>query len=44
MFSVGGILDISKQVEKVFGVLVCLEKKILKNLGLRDSALRLPRL
>lgn len=44
MLSVGGMLDISKQVEKVFGVWVCLEKKLLKNLGVRDSALRLPRM
>ena len=30
MYSVGRILDISKQVEKVFGVWVCLEKFFLK--------------
>lgn len=40
MFSVGGILDISKQVEKVFGVWVCLRKNFLKDLGEGDSALR----
>ena len=27
MFSVGGTIDVSKQVEKVFGVWVCLGKK-----------------
>lgn len=30
MFSVGGTLDVSKQVEKVFGVWVCLGKKLFK--------------
>lgn len=44
MFSVGGILDITKQVEKVFDVWVCLEKIFLKNLRVRESALRLPQL
>lgn len=35
MFSVGGILDISKQVEKVFGVWVCL-KIFLKRTSRRE--------
>lgn len=37
MCSVGGIIDISKQVEKVFGVWVCLETFLKKDLVEGDS-------
>lgn len=42
MFSVGGILDISKQVETVFGVWICLKNFFKEDLVEGDSALRLP--
>lgn len=44
MLFVGGILDISKQVEKVFGVWICLEIFLKKDLGEGDAALRPPQL
>lgn len=42
MLFVGGILDISKQVEKVFSVWICLEIFLKQDLGDGDAALRPP--
>lgn len=44
MFSIGRILDINKQVEKVFGVWICLEIFLKKDVGEGALALRLPQL